>query len=80
LKRRRWARWRRRAGGGSELERIFEPFYRTDRSRARATGGVGPGLALSRRIVEAHGGTIRAESKLEHGSCFTITLPAVAQT
>lgn len=60
----------------SELERIFEPFYRTDRSRARATGGVGLGLALARRIVEAHDGSIVAESGPERGSLFRVTIPA----
>jgi len=65
--------------GASELERIFEPFYRTDRSRARTTGGVGLGLALARRIVEAHGGTITASSSLERGSTFTLAVPAAAQ-
>jgi two-component system, OmpR family, sensor kinase len=59
----------------SELERIFEPFYRTDRSRARSTGGVGLGLALARRIVEAHDGTIVAESEPERGSRFRVTIP-----
>ena len=62
----------------AELERIFEPFYRTDRSRARATGGVGLGLALARRIVEAHGGSISAESELEKGSRFRVLIPAAS--
>jgi two-component system, OmpR family, sensor kinase len=62
----------------AELERIFEPFYRTDRSRARATGGVGLGLALARRIALAHDGAITAESALEKGSRFRVTIPAAA--
>jgi two-component system, OmpR family, sensor kinase len=62
-----------------ELERIFEPFYRTDRSRARATGGVGLGLALARRIASAHDGSITAESEPEHGSRFRVTIPAAAE-
>jgi len=62
-----------------ELERIFEPFYRTDRSRARATGGVGLGLALARRIASAHGGTITAESAPERGSCFRLTIPRAGE-
>lgn len=59
----------------SELERIFEPFYRTDRSRARATGGVGLGLALARRIVLAHDGSIDALSEPDKGSRFRLTVP-----
>jgi len=46
----------------ADLPRIFEPFFRTDRSRARTRGGVGLGLTLSRRIVEAHGGTLTVAS------------------
>jgi two-component system, OmpR family, sensor kinase len=65
--------------GAAEQERIFEPFYRTDRSRARATGGVGLGLALARRIVEAHDGTITVHSVPEQGSMFRVTVPAPAQ-
>jgi signal transduction histidine kinase len=59
-----------------DLERIFEPFFRTDRSRARATGGVGLGLAVVRRIVEAHGGQVSAESNPERGTCFSVRVPA----
>lgn len=59
-----------------ELERIFEPFFRSDRSRARATGGVGLGLAVVRRIVEAHGGEVNAESDGMSGTCFSVRVPA----
>jgi two-component system, OmpR family, sensor kinase len=45
-----------------DLPRLFTPFFRTDRSRARGTGGVGLGLALTKRIVEAHHGTVTVES------------------
>ena len=58
-----------------DLALVFRPFFRADRSRTRATGGLGLGLALTRRIVEAHGGTIAVESKLDEGTRVRVTLP-----
>ena len=57
------------------IEKIFEPFYRTDESRTRTTGGYGLGLALTKSIIEAHGGTINAESREGDGTTITIWLP-----
>lgn len=54
---------------------IFERFYRVDESRTRATGGSGIGLAITKSIVEAHGGSIKVKSVLDKGTEFTITLP-----
>ncbi len=58
------------------IEKIFEPFYRTDESRTRTTGGYGLGLALTKAIIEAHGGTINAESRVGDGTTITIWLPS----
>lgn len=58
-----------------ELPFIFDRFYRVDKARQRDTGGTGLGLAIAQWIVEAHGGTIMATSKLGEGSTFQVTFP-----
>lgn len=59
-----------------DLPRIFERFYRSDKSRERLHGHSGLGLAIVREIVEAHGGTVSAESEPGRGSTFRIRVPA----
>jgi two-component system, OmpR family, phosphate regulon sensor histidine kinase PhoR len=64
------------AGIPSEhLPRLFERFYRVDKARSRESGGTGLGLAIAKHVVRAHGGTIKAESELNHGSTFYFTMP-----
>ncbi len=59
----------------AELERIFERFHRLGQGRSRDRGGSGLGLAIARAIVEAHSGTISAQSPAGGGAAFRIVLP-----
>lgn len=58
-----------------DLPHIFERFYRGEKSRSRATGGAGLGLAIARGIIEAHDGKIEVQSKHGEGTVFTISIP-----
>ena len=59
-----------------DLTKIFEPFYRVDEDRCRATGGTGLGLSIVKTLVEGMNGTLKVQSKLGEGSVFTVSLPA----
>lgn len=63
----------------SEIERIFERFYRVDPARSRQTGGTGLGLSIVKHIVTKHGGDIKVWSSENIGSTFSIRLPVVKE-
>ena len=58
-----------------ELERVFEPFYRLERSRSRDTGGTGLGLSIARQIAQLHGGTLKLQNLKERGLEAVLSLP-----
>ncbi|MPM67435.1 Sensor histidine kinase ResE [bioreactor metagenome] len=60
-----------------DLPYIFERFYRSDLSRTKNTGGSGIGLTITKSFVEAHGGKIYVQSKLDEGTTFTIEFPNI---
>ncbi|WP_026189769.1 sensor histidine kinase [Salinispora mooreana] len=62
--------------GPSDVDRIFERFYRADQARSRATGGTGLGLAIVKHIASNHGGRVEVASTPDEGSTFTLRLPA----
>jgi two-component system phosphate regulon sensor histidine kinase PhoR len=63
----------------TSLPRVFERFYRVDRSRSREMGGTGLGLAIVKHVMRAHGGTVDVKSEEGRGSTFTITLPRLSE-
>ena len=62
----------------TDLERVFERFYRVDRARSRDTGGTGLGLAIVRHVAQNHGGDVVVRSREGEGSTFTLRLAGVA--
>ncbi|AKK29556.1 cell wall metabolism sensor histidine kinase WalK [Mycobacterium sp. EPa45] len=61
-----------------DARRVFERFYRTDSSRARASGGTGLGLSIVDSLVDAHGGRVTVATAPGQGCCFRVSLPRIA--
>ncbi|WP_457113132.1 sensor histidine kinase [Marmoricola sp. URHA0025 HA25] len=64
----------------TEIDRIFERFYRVDPARHRSTGGTGLGLSIVKHVAASHGGDVRVWSVEGQGSTFTLTLPRKVAT
>jgi signal transduction histidine kinase len=64
--------------GEADLPRLFDPFFRTADARAQHPDGTGLGLAMTRRIVERHGGTVAAGKNDGGGLVITVTLPLLS--
>ena len=62
-----------------DLPHVFERFWRAEKSRSRRTGGSGLGLSIVRQLVEAHGGTVTADSEPGAGAVFTLRLPRATE-
>ncbi|KUO75279.1 MAG: histidine kinase [Clostridia bacterium BRH_c25] len=58
-----------------QINKIFDRFYRTDKSRTRKSGGYGLGLSIAKSIIEQHGGKISAKSNINEGTTFIVELP-----
>lgn len=58
-----------------KLDNIFDPFYQVDGGMTREYGGIGLGLTIVKKLVDAHGGSIRIESAVDQGATVVITLP-----
>ena len=63
----------------AEIAKLFERFYRVDKSRSRARGGTGLGLSIVKDIIEAHNGQIMAKQSKNGGLIFTFKLPLQAK-
>jgi signal transduction histidine kinase len=64
----------------AELEQVFEPFFRLEKSRSRETGGTGLGLSIARTIIRAHGGDVSLSNRSTGGLKATVKLPLEAQS